>query len=103
MKRFSIGECVLELRNGAFVRDWAFFTINAGCKVTRGDDIIGYITFSQLMRLVKAGLVTRRPSYSYDDYTPNYNQIRNVIVSPIDANELGIVKSYIKACERGCK
>lgn len=70
MKRYGIEETRAALKSGAFIREWDFYALNAGYKVTTdGGEILGYITCDLFSKLLKNGEIVKTSSaYSFTDY-----------------------------------
>jgi hypothetical protein len=70
MKRYGIEATREALKNGAFIRAWDFYTLNAGYKITtEGGEILGFITCDLFSKLLKNGEIVKTASaYSYKDY-----------------------------------
>lgn len=70
MKRYGIEATREALKNGAFIRAWDFYTLNAGYKITtESGEILGFITCDLFSKLLKNGEIVKTASaYSFKDY-----------------------------------
>lgn len=70
MKRYGIQATREALKNGAFIRAWDFYTLNAGYKITtEGGEILGFITCDLFSKLLKNSEIVKVSSaYSFTDY-----------------------------------
>ena len=60
MKRYGIEATREALKNGAFIRAWDFYTLNAGYKITtEGGEMLGFITCDLFSKLLKNGEIVK--------------------------------------------
>ena len=69
MKRYGIKEALHEIDSGAEIVYWEFFTMNAGYKLTKDDEIIGYLTANTAEKIIRLYDCRSIKDYYYTRYT----------------------------------
>lgn len=70
MKRFGEKATREALKNGATLRAWDFYTLQAGYRIIIDGEVAGYITSDLFSKLLNDGTIVKTASaYSYKDYT----------------------------------
>ena len=75
MKRFSEKAIKEELKSGAIIRFYEWFTLNAGYKVIINDEIAGYITYTLFEKLYHNNIIVKsKKDFYQEDYILNITE-----------------------------